>query len=886
MSREIPISALQPSSLTSDTSIRGVIKLIWPYSQSSQTYAVLLAALDSRQRSQQGQVRITFSGGAANAVVKSNVGISDTLVVNLKSAIWHEGGDVKTPGRSVDGELEFKNAVDLSVINADGSTRDISLCASTLDREAYGSQHITPLTPARLAPVALQSFDSSSVRKDSFESPAFLKRAHINVDLTADPFLEANDDEALQKRARTSFGTVRDWRYVGRSPSPVNEDDGDMDLNSSTSRTQQALLVASTQNKTTAGKNTSDGLSSILRISSMQPPPLPQPLAISEVASLSEAPAPTTPKLHPVAASALPLPSPFPNEMMQSHFEGFGSLGNGEIAAGKGNEEQLNLKRDQSKAVLQSQDDSSMLALEDHPVSTPSHLPTEAQSSSPSKTSNVSQYGQAEDATAASEHSDTATPVTAAASQGLDEREQTRKQMLSSLFGFQASPYVTDNPSTMPRSQSHGRTLSEFELAESQAMDRLMPPQDSSKVQDATGDSSVEQAIDKALEPFNHTKEMDTNHTLVQELRHESVLTPSPLHQSEPQYEAVLHTHQTQAHEGPSWEGDAPASLSALDMTQNGTATHTDLLSSTRRPHFNSNTFLTLRNEQNSQDSHTQTTMQNTTPTQVGLNGAPTQGTELTPRTRQQHTFPEGLRKWMSPRNQPHKSVVKDVSVTNFRALSTVEVDTAAPPRAGLQTSTSYYTALGRLRDYFNVPGSRVDVIAMITSGLVTAGRVELEPLDFFLSFEIKDVPLPETAATRVTLYRQDSASLPKVAPGDVILLRAMSVRSRRHQAVLVSNDESAWVVWRFSELYSRPGGMAPDGKENQPSDRELPVDADVREEILGPPIEYGEEERREVKLLKNSMLSEGELPAAFNGSRPAGEMLQEREVPRRSHED
>lgn len=227
--------------------------------------------------------------------------------------------------------------------------------------------------------------------------------------------------------------------------------------------------------------------------------------------------------------------------------------------------------------------------------------------------------------------------------------------------------------------------------------------------------------------------------------------------------------------------------------------------------------------------------------------------------------FPPILRKWMSPKEKPAKKSLDHQSVAHRVVVSPVAASSERQQpseRAGLQTPLGYFTALARLKGYINVagqqphPANRVDTIGMVLSSRDQPRRQEGVPGDFSLTLRIVDDTLPRTDFVTVNIYRPHEAFLPSVALGDVILLRNFIVKSRNHQTILKSGDESAWCVWRYSELCNHPGGMAANGEEKQPLGGHLPVEEDVREEVHGPPIEYGEEEREEAKRLSRCLQS------------------------------
>lgn len=105
----VPIAELAPTIPASDAkAVKAIVTLIWPYSSSTKSCAVLLAEHDFRLRRRKGQVRVRFSGRSARAVAESGIGIGDEVTLGLSGAKWlADAGEVKTPGRSVDWELLY-----------------------------------------------------------------------------------------------------------------------------------------------------------------------------------------------------------------------------------------------------------------------------------------------------------------------------------------------------------------------------------------------------------------------------------------------------------------------------------------------------------------------------------------------------------------------------------------------------------------------------------------------------------------------------------------------------------------------------------------------------------------------------------------------------------
>lgn len=116
--RRIPISHLQPSVDAESTSITGVITLVWPYSQSNNSFSLLLVEPDFRLRRERGQVRVRFRGSSAAAAAECGIGIGDEVTLSLVGVIWAKDEDdqvSKTSEGGIEWELHFHERVVLTV---------------------------------------------------------------------------------------------------------------------------------------------------------------------------------------------------------------------------------------------------------------------------------------------------------------------------------------------------------------------------------------------------------------------------------------------------------------------------------------------------------------------------------------------------------------------------------------------------------------------------------------------------------------------------------------------------------------------------------------------------------------------------------------------------
>ncbi|KAI7409867.1 hypothetical protein KC336_g12616, partial [Hortaea werneckii] len=377
MEQTVPIQTLAPDAeLPSNGAIRAVVTLAWPFSSSTRQCALLLADPDFRLRTRKGQVRVRFTGPSAEAVAKSRIGIGDEITLHLGGATWAEPkeGAVRTPGKSVDGELVFARQLGLKVARGSGEA-DISLDAPPSPQKP--THEYTEAATSTPLPKVVRDLRSSWHESGVpiYSSPAFAKRLRLSGDSFSssafDPFVDdrADSDEQANKKLRTSFGSVSQWRYAGRSPSPPKDRPGfdlqaeldrqdaedraqfqdavmaqsghdeeappqatgrdTMDLEAETSPQEHASPIPAAEpskplpnDGLTIGDlpNLQDQTSQLF--TEMLPPPLPRSRTneLTKADDLARSQSPTTPELRAVPNSGLPLPSPFPAEDSQAHY--------------------------------------------------------------------------------------------------------------------------------------------------------------------------------------------------------------------------------------------------------------------------------------------------------------------------------------------------------------------------------------------------------------------------------------------------------------------------------------------------------------------------------------------------------------------------------------
>ncbi|EME43315.1 hypothetical protein DOTSEDRAFT_72659 [Dothistroma septosporum NZE10] len=346
MMATISIASLSPSEPPpADKSIRAIVSLLWPYSSSTKQCALLLAERDFRLRNHRGQIRVRFQGASAPAVAKSQVGIGDEVVLELRGSAW--AGDVSnavTPGKSVEGELLFIGELAIRLVKkADGREVDVSIRAN--ETTPPPEERDADTTPARPIPSYLRSSLGGADVVPIYSSPAFVKRMRLSGGYGAswDPFADVDRELGTElahsrKKQKVGFGGIGRWKFAARTLSPEKEY---VQMTTTPSAEQNDEITSFEGHNTPVARETREQaahaciqqtpgsalpshLSTVnagpsTTASVMAPPPLPRPEmpdGFDRQPTYSDSD-PHTPKLQPVPSSALPLPSPFPAETKQ-----------------------------------------------------------------------------------------------------------------------------------------------------------------------------------------------------------------------------------------------------------------------------------------------------------------------------------------------------------------------------------------------------------------------------------------------------------------------------------------------------------------------------------------------------------------------------------------
>jgi hypothetical protein len=220
---------------------------------------------------------------------------------------------------------------------------------------------------------------------------------------------------------------------------------------------------------------------------------------------------------------------------------------------------------------------------------------------------------------------------------------------------------------------------------------------------------------------------------------------------------------------------------------------------------------------------------------------------------------PDVISAWFSPKRSSVAAQEAEIP-TEVETPAEVTADTVSNGSArkkhagGIATAHTYFTKLASLEKRLNSTGDQngaIDVLAIVADSTEEPVRAKRGPRDYYTIFKIMDPSIPTSSPVRVEVFRPWKAVLPAADVGDVILLRGFVVKSRERQLYLLSTDSSAWCVWRFAEHIDNDGNLIVGEADNSVRSRRM-SHIDVREEVKGPPVEYGFAEKDEARKLRD----------------------------------
>ncbi|KAL9044796.1 MAG: hypothetical protein Q9214_002094 [Letrouitia sp. 1 TL-2023] len=229
-SNRISIAELEPSVISQDAFIEGVVTLIWPYSSSDKSFSILLVEADFRLRRHKGQVRVHFTNSSAKAAAKSRISSGDQVRIKLAGAQWEKDETTSsTPGKGIGWELRFCERLVLQILrqSEEPDFLDVNHPSPSPDSRTH-----SPFTPAAtsifnhiVTPVPLVD---DPARAQVWFTPAFLKRGHV-LRTSSGPDHDIFDEDVFadnERRKKFKFGRASDqWKFAEHTPSPESEVD-------------------------------------------------------------------------------------------------------------------------------------------------------------------------------------------------------------------------------------------------------------------------------------------------------------------------------------------------------------------------------------------------------------------------------------------------------------------------------------------------------------------------------------------------------------------------------------------------------------------------------------------------------------------------------------
>jgi hypothetical protein len=176
------LSALESKNITA------TVTLIWPYSSSTRSFALLLSDPNLRLRRENGQVRTRFSGASAKAVATTSVEIGDEIVLSLRGAQFLPEGAISTTRKSIDWELSYTETVVVQVFRKGSKIANLELVDAAP-------------TPASRSPVRRDPIAAPNPTP-AYSSPAILEAKHFWSTLYAIGSTPKRSDETEEVQTR------------------------------------------------------------------------------------------------------------------------------------------------------------------------------------------------------------------------------------------------------------------------------------------------------------------------------------------------------------------------------------------------------------------------------------------------------------------------------------------------------------------------------------------------------------------------------------------------------------------------------------------------------------------------------------------------------------
>ncbi|KAF3926670.1 hypothetical protein ABW21_db0202019 [Orbilia brochopaga] len=234
----VSLADLDPSRMTAGE-ITAVVSLVWPYSSSALRLTAIIAHQDHRQRERRGELKVLFTGYAAESIRKLAIG--DVVKLSLEGANWEPLPDARE--KDVPWQLRWDKRLRVKVFKDSSATEpyidvdrsfDEARLSGVFERIAAAEAIISESQRERNNDFGSQTPQKPSTQLSASWSTSFFgsqqtpinifaqgRRRLFNTDSDEDD--EDIDAERPSKRPRL-FEPNQSFRYVSDSPHEEQED--------------------------------------------------------------------------------------------------------------------------------------------------------------------------------------------------------------------------------------------------------------------------------------------------------------------------------------------------------------------------------------------------------------------------------------------------------------------------------------------------------------------------------------------------------------------------------------------------------------------------------------------------------------------------------------
>ncbi|KAL9060965.1 MAG: hypothetical protein Q9162_000409 [Coniocarpon cinnabarinum] len=860
----------------STSQIHAILTLVWPYSSATRETSLLLAEPDFRLRRNKGQVRVHFLGPSAKYIASSGIGVGDRIELSLEGATWHVPKEaVATPGRSLEGELVYKDRVVLRV-ERDGQV----ICQVDINERTSLSptsrQSSSPVdTPA---PLPKSSQTKSLEGNLTWSSPIVIRSSQSGNAFFRAPYGDFAEEDGYipgRGRKRTLFGRRSgEWRYSGEdiSITPVesgnrNDDEASLasiapssPLNIGRDTEHQATTIAVDDEHNSESARRAPSVSAQVELQvngalshadvtaehEARDPPAssnvevdarnmctPSPNSRQSASSLPTTP--LSPRLLPVESFGLPLVSPIGTNPAEVSLGEIVTQESPPLPA-------INLEATLSDVgPVQAYDETDTMdfgydgAILSHPAIDPSSADEQTvqlqfpsgQSSSFSSSQEHSIFQGNQNASEDKPTTDTERPMSSHIDSGRFPEFPEVSHDESESTGLDLTAATIADPVQEPLTK---QTVVSGDTVSNMYGGFVPSPQVEKRYEHADETPGIEAAA----------KVSEGQSPLAYDLRASPALPND-------QRKVTLSECQSKA---ASDQEDSP-SVQANELSdqipnvaplpkdfhsdeknigliqERRESAHSKQISLEEVPDVISPWFALRRSSRRRRLS------KKAAETDITLPSTFVPGQSDLDRSKEPQDLYPMTRKRASDNRQSNKASEDPgnlLSVTKHL-------------RQPWRTAVALYSPLSMLNRHVGSSDSQgprtVDVLAVVANRSSKVERAKSGPRDYHVTFKVTDTST-HPDVIQVQCFRPFAKSLPSISVGDVVLLRSFTVKTRKHKCFLLSAASSGWLVWRYKH---RLQDLQP---ESYPDN----------EECQGPPVEIEAEERQNAAILRRWWIS------------------------------